>query len=196
MNIKDKSISLLESDDSALIVIDVQEAFLNKLPGESDQLVNNVCWLVRFACWLKIPLIVTAEDFGKQPLSPELVLNLPANAPVFDKVVFGLSHQPDISEAMGHTNRKSAVLVGLETDVCVMHSAIGLLEQGWRVAVIADATGAPGQGREIDLNRMRNAGAVILSMKSLFYEWLRTVEAVKRFHKENSDMRSLAGFAL
>jgi nicotinamidase-related amidase len=98
--------------------------------------------------------------------------------------------------AVDKTGRKTAVLIGLETDVCVMHSAIGLLEHGYRVVVIADATGTPDPGQEVGLTRMRNAGAVIMNMKGLFYEWLRTVEAVSRFHKELPDMRGQAGIVL
>ena len=121
---------------------------------------------------------------------------MPANAPIFDKATFGLAHQPDILSAVEQTSRKTTVLIGLETDVCVAHSAIGLIEQGYRVAVVADATGTPPDGQEIGLGRMQNAGAVIVSTKSLFYEWMRTVEAVNRFHRECPDMRNLDGIVL
>ena len=67
-------------------------------------------------------------------------------------------------------------LVGFETDVCIAHSAIGLLQQEYKVAVVSDATASPGRSHEIGLERMRRAGVVISSVKSLFYEWVRTVE--------------------
>jgi nicotinamidase-related amidase len=126
-------------------------------------------------------------------LAGKLLQSLPANTPIFDKFIFGLAHQPDILAAVEQAGRKTAVLTGLETDVCVMQSAIGLLEKGYRVAVVADATGTPAPGQEIGLNRMQNAGAIITNMKGLFYEWLRTIESVKRFHRELPDMRDLAG---
>ncbi len=197
MTFQTNSYSLLDADDSVLVVIDVQDAFLSKLPRqESERLLNNVCWLATLAQWRQIPVIVTAEEFHKQPLAEKLVQILPANTPIFDKAVFGLAHQPDILAAVERTNRKTAVLIGLETDVCIMHSAIGLLEKGYRVAVVADATGAPAPGQEIGLNRMQSAGAIIVSTKSLFYEWLRTVEAITRFHQENPTMRGLSGVVL
>ena len=189
--------SLLDSDDSSLVVIDVQDAFLGKLPRpDSERLLNNVCWLVRLALWQQIPLVVTAEEFGRQPLAHQLTETLPANIPIFDKVVFGLAGQPDILAAVERTGRGTAVLVGLETDVCVMHSAVGLLERGLRVAVVTDATGSPAPGHKLGLQRMQSAGVIIVNMKGLFYEWLRTVEAVKRFHRELPDMRGLAGSVL
>ncbi len=191
------SYSLIEANDSVLVVIDVQDAFLGKLPPEnSERLLNSVCWLIKLALWSQIPLVVTAEELDKQPLARKLVDVLPANTPVFDKVIFGLAYQPGILAAVEQTGRKTAVLIGLETDVCVMHSAIGLLEQGYRVVVVADATGTPVPGREIGLNRMQSAGAIVVNMKGLFYEWLRTIETVKRFHRELPDMRDLSGVVL
>lgn len=189
--------SLLEADDSVLVVIDVQDAFLDKLPcQESERLLESICWLTRLALWKHIPLVVTAEESSDQPLAHELARTLPAGTHVFDKVSFGLAGQPDILAAVERTGRRTAVLAGLETDVCVMQSALGLLEKGYRVAAVADATGSPAPGQEMGLNRMKSAGVVIVDRKGLFYEWLRTIEAVNRFHAELPDMRGLSGVVL
>jgi len=189
--------SLLDADDSILIVIDVQDAFLGKLPTDvSQRLLNNVCWLISLAQWLQIPLIVTAEEFDQQPLASQLVDSLPPDMAVFNKVIFGLAQQPDILAAVEKTKRRTAVLIGLETDVCITHSAIGLLEKSYRVAVVTDATGTPVPGQEVGLNRMQNAGVLLVNMKSIFYEWLRSVENVNRFHRELPHMRGLAGTTL
>ena len=189
--------SLIDADDSVLIVIDVQDAFLDKLPSpDAERVLNRVCWLVKLAMWRRVPLVVTAEAAHEQPLASKLVEALPDDTRVFDKRIFGLTHQPDIIAAVQATGRKTAVLVGLETDVCVAHSALGLLELGYRVAVVTDATCSPEPGHELGLGRVQSAGAIILNMKGLFYEWLRTLEAVQRFHKENPDMRRLAGTVL
>jgi nicotinamidase-related amidase len=188
---------MIDAEDSVLIVIDIQHVFLDKLPvQESERLLSRACWLINVAQWKQIPLIVTAEELQKQPLASKLIQYLPGSTPIFDKVSFGLSHQPDILAAVDQTGRKTAVLIGLETDVCIAHSAIGLMDQGFRVAVVADVTGSPAPGQEIGLNRMQNAGAIIVSTKSLFYEWMRTVEMVDRFHRECPNMRELAGFVL
>ena len=177
--------ALIDADDSVLIAIDIQDYFLKKLPTEeSDRLLKRAAWLIKVAQWRKIPIVVTAEELQKHCVAPKILESLPAETRVFDKRIFGLTYQSDVMEAVQLTHRKSAVLIGLETDVCVAHSAIGLLEHGYRVAVVADATGSPENGQEIGLNRMRNAGAVIVSAKSVFYEWLRNLEWNERFQKE------------
>ncbi len=194
---KPDNYALLEADDSVLIAIDVQNAFLDKLPAsDQQQLLNKVCWLIEVARWQQIPLIVTAEEFDQQPLAEKLVDVISDDTPVFNKMVFGLADQPDILNAVEATQRRTVVLVGLETDVCVMHSAIGLLERGYRVAVVVDAVGTPAPNQETGLQRMQAAGVILMNMKSLFYEWLRTVEVVNRFHQELPHMRQQAGVVL
>lgn len=192
-----KPYALVDASDSLLAIIDVQGTFLNKLPPEEqNRVLNNICWLAKVAAWKGIPLVVTAEELDREPPVEALFQALPADTPIFNKMIFGLADQPNILEAVEHTGRRTAVLVGLETDVCIMHSALGLLERGFRVVVVTDATASPAPGHQLGLDRMRSAGVVLLSMKGLFYEWLRDVETVQRFHREQPDMREQAGIIL
>lgn len=71
--------------------------------------------------------------------------------------------------------------MGYETDVCVTHSAPGLMDLGDKVAVAADATGSPGNAHQMGLDRIRGAGEIIVNAKSLYYEWIRTVEKSNAF---------------
>ena len=188
---------LIDVDDSVLVVIDVQDSFLEKLPDEvSGRLLSNICWLVDLAGWCGVPLVVTAEEGDEYPVVSDLSERLPEGTTVFNKLVFGLADQADILEAVGASGRKTAVLVGLETDVCVAHSALGLLAHGYRVVVVGDCVGTPEPNQTMGLNRMVQAGVVVTNMKGLFYEWLRTVEQVGAFHQALPDMRARAGAVL
>ena len=175
--------TLIDVDDSVLIIIDVQPPFLDKLPREDSQLLRNrICWLIGVAGWLHVPTVVTAEDIAREgSVDPQVVRALPAGIYVHNKMVFDLAAEPAILTAVAQTGRKTAVLVGLETDVCVAHSALGLLEHGYQVAVVADATGSPGTAHAFGLERAAGAGALVTSVKSLFYEWMRTVERARQF---------------
>jgi len=176
---------LIDCDDSILIVIDAQPAFLDKLPArERRDLVASLSWLIGAATWLAIPLVVTAEDLPHLGgVAPELAHVLP-DIPIVNKMIFGLADDPAILAAVVRTNRKTAILTGLETDVCVAQSALGLVERGYHVVAVADATGAPEPAHTAGLSRMREAGVVIVNVKNLYYEWLRTVEQVRRFRTE------------
>jgi len=175
--------SLLEVNDSLLIVIDIQPSFVKKEnPAENNPLLQRMCWVIKVANWLNIPLIVTAEDIlHSGHIAEEVAQVLPPHTKIYNKVIFGLAAQNDILEAVQQTNRKTAVLIGYETDVCVAHSALGLLDLGYKVAVVADATGSPGNNHQIGLERIRGAGGIIVSTKSLYYEWIRMVEKSNEF---------------
>ena len=166
---------LFERDRSCLIVIDVQQYFLDKLPAEQRApFVARIAWLMHVARSLGIPIIATAEDIANDgPLVAELFDELPPGSTVHDKMEFGLAGQPSILDDVTRTGRNEFVLVGMETDVCVAHSAIGLMDLGFRVAVIDDATASPPPHHDYGIARVSGAGAVITSVKGIYYEWVR-----------------------
>jgi nicotinamidase-related amidase len=160
---------------SCLLVIDVQQYFLNKLPaGAVGPLVSRIAWIMRVANALAVPIIATAEDIAANgTLVPQLTTELPAHQTVFNKMVFGLCDQSDIRAAVTASGRSEFVLVGLETDVCIAHSALGLAAAGHRVAVLEDACASPPPHHEAGLRRMRQAGTVVTTVKGMHYEWVR-----------------------
>jgi nicotinamidase-related amidase len=180
--------SLINVDDCALVLIDLQDSFLGKHPPETRELiVNRVGWLVEVAKILNVPILVTAEEIERMgSLSPILAEKLPPETPIFNKMVFGLVDNPEIFAAINNTGRKTAVLVGLETDVCVAHSALGLLENGYQVVVIGDATASPGNGaHESGLERIKDAGGLVTNLKGIYYEWIRTVEMSNKMYLDH-----------
>ena len=72
------------------------------------------------------------------------------------------------------------MIVGLETDVCVMQSALGLQQRGFRVVVLSDATASPGPCHEAGIARIRDSGVVISTVKGTFYEWVRSLDFADR----------------
>ena len=168
---------LLDKNNSALVVIDVQENFLSKLPlADREPLVERIAWIINVAKALKIPILATAEDVSHGVnMLPRLKALLPEGQAVFNKMVFSLYGQPDIRDALTALNKKDLVLVGQETDVCVAQSAIDLVDAGYRVWVADDATASPGSHHDSGLCRMRDAGVVLSGIKGIYYEWLRDV---------------------
>ena len=168
---------LLKRNNSVLIVIDIQENFLSKLPlADREPLVERVAWIINVAKVLKIPILATAEDVSHGvDMLPRLKALLPEGQTVFNKMVFSLYGQPDIRDALTALNKEDLVLVGQETDVCVAQSAIDLVDAGYRVWVADDATGSPGPHHDSGLCRMRDAGVVVSGIKGIYYEWLRDV---------------------
>lgn len=181
---------LIDVDDSALLLVDVQEVFLDKLPeAESAILLERICWLIGVARWAGVPQVAMAEDIaGNGSVHPAVAAALEPDSVVHDKMHFGLAAEADILQAVRETGRKTLILVGLETDVCVSQSALGLLEQRFRVVVVADAVGSPGPDHAYGLQRLRAAGVTVVGLKGLYYEWMRSVARSEEFRARRGDV--------
>jgi nicotinamidase-related amidase len=169
---------LTAHEDCLLIVVDAQPGFYPEDLPPADragaaQALERAAWLVGVAGKLEVPVVVTEEE---PALNGSTDPGIGHAGQVFTKPTFGLAGTPEILAAVRATGRSTAVLVGFETDVCVLQSAIGLLDAGLRVIVVEDATFSPGEMHERGLARLRDAGAALTHCKALGYEWARTVE--------------------
>ena len=169
---------LIDVDDCVLLVIDVQARFLDKVePTVASELVDRVRWLVTLARNLGVPIVITEEEPERNGATHgDVVAALADDQARLVKPTFGLTGSPLILHAVGAHGRGTMVLVGLETDVCVAQSALGLLDGGWNAVVVQDAVASPGAAHEQGLQRMRDTGVVMVGSKGLAYEWVRTVD--------------------
>jgi nicotinamidase-related amidase len=180
---EDRAVSLLDREDTVVVVVDVQPAFLARDWFSDDDVatsgaaLDRMVWLVALAARLGIPIVVTEEEPERNGSTDTRVAQrLPASTPVLRKPTFGLARTPDILAAVRATERRTAVVVGCETDVCVAQSAIGLFEHGFESVVIADATFSPGEMHARGLDRLAAAGVGRNHAKGVTYEWLASVE--------------------
>jgi nicotinamidase-related amidase len=173
---------LIEDSDSILAVIDTQPAFLEKLDERvAKETVDRVRWLVKLAGLLEIPIVVTEERPESNSGTAKPIEDvLPDTITHHNKPAFSVAACPSIMVDLESHGRRTAVLCGLETDVCIAQSAIGLRDAGWKVIVVEDAVASPGAAHDQGLARMREAGVELVGIKSLCYEWLRTLEKTDR----------------
>ncbi|MAS42344.1 MAG: hypothetical protein CML46_09800 [Rhodobacteraceae bacterium] len=169
--------ALIDVEDSVLVVIDVQDAFLNKYDqAKCQSLVARIAWITRVATDLGVPVVAMAEDIPTLGgLTADVAAVLPEGQVVHSKNFFGLAGNPEILADVKASGRGTAVLVGMETDVCVAQSALGLVGEGFRVAALQDAVATAEADEAYGLARMRGAGVALLSVKGLYYEWMRSV---------------------
>jgi nicotinamidase-related amidase len=195
-------VSLIRRDDSALLVIDTQEGFYGPERGDVDRpafelAVARVAWITGLARALEVPVVVTEEDpEANGPTAPSVLARLPASAEVLVKPVFAAADNPPIRAAVDAMERHTIVAVGLETDVCVAHSAISLIERGYHVAAVSDAVFSPGAAHRHGLDRLRAEGVQLLSAKELFYDWTRSLADVRALVRAYPELETPPGFSL
>jgi len=192
---------LIERSDSLLVVVDAQPGFYARGAdrGSDDEAGARsvAAWLAGVATALDVPAVVTEEDPPRNGSTDAAIMHrLAPGTRAHVKPVFGLADVPEILAAVKATGRRTTVIVGCETDVCVTQSAIGLLDRGFRVVVVSDATFSPGAMHELGLARIRDAGGEISHAKAVYYDWIRTLDAAIRFEAENPDLASPPGFSL
>jgi nicotinamidase-related amidase len=172
---------LIDRSETVLVVVDTQPGFVAKEAPEAAAAagaVEQAIWLATIARLLEIPAVVTEEGPDREGgTEPRLLERLGQNTPVLAKTTFGLAESPEIVHEILATKRSTAVLMGFETDVCVLQSAIGLKDMGFRVAVVADASYTQTAiEHEFGLRRMAQLGIEIVHAKGVAFEWMRTVD--------------------
>jgi nicotinamidase-related amidase len=160
----------MSAADTGLLVIDVQEKLLPAIL-DGGALVRNVAFLIDAACLLGMPVQATEQyPRGLGPTVPELARRLPERP---DKVAFSSCAVPSVVEAFHRAARPKVVLAGIETHVCVLHTALDLLAQDFRVYVAVDAVSARYRlDHDTALRRLEQAGAVLTTTEGCLFEWV------------------------
>ena len=166
----------LESDQCALIVVDIQEKLLPPI-FQKDQLVSNSKLLIRAAGVLKFPALVSTQYAkGLGQTVPEIAALLPETEAI-DKDRFSCFGSDAFCTLLRRLpgNRNTLLLCGMESHICVMQTALAALREGYIVHVASDAVSSRSEWNwKVGLERMRSAGAVISSTEMMTYELMRS----------------------
>jgi nicotinamidase-related amidase len=164
---------MLKREDTVLVFIDVQGR-LHEIMSEKETLDANLEKLVRCAQLLEVPILGTEQIPEKLGATSEPFNTLLADVPMSGKTAFSCCGDAAFSRHFQSLEKKQAILVGIETHVCVYQTAIDLLEQGVEVFVVADAVSSrAAENRVMALEAMRDAGAKILPTETLLFALLR-----------------------
>ncbi len=163
-------------DDTLLLVIDIQQKLAPAIAGHEEILRRNLL-LLDAARLFRVPRLVT--EHCPQNIGPlvEPVRSRLAEDEVFVKSNFGAADHPEFVERVHAAGRRRIAITGMETHVCVLQTALGLLAAGFQVGVVADAAGSRGvraDERDWALARLQQAGAALLGTETLLYEWTAT----------------------
>jgi hypothetical protein len=143
--------------------------------------VDRIAWLARVAHLLDVPAIVLEEGPERNGATDDRIRRrLAPGTPTVQRTAFGLAANPDVVADLAATGRRTVVVTGFETDVCVAQTGVALVDLGYRVVVPDDtAYSSDDTEHRRGLERLRSGGAEANSCKGLTLEWLEHVSRAR-----------------
>jgi nicotinamidase-related amidase len=157
-----------------LVVVDVQERLFNAMDAERrDDMVANVTILLSAAQRLGVPVLVTEQYPGGLGRTLPEVRALLGETPPFEKTAFSCAKADGFRDRVQQLGADHVILTGIEAHVCVLLTALDLLQGGGRVSIVADAVCSRRPANlEIGLGQARQAGAVITATETVVFQLL------------------------
>jgi len=170
--------ALLNPNDTVLLLLDHQSGLLENVKDVGvTELRNNVTALARVATLLKVPIIYTASipEGPNGPLIPEVQQFAPNGTYVPRRGEVNCWDTEQFVKAVEATGKKTLVMAGIWTSVCVMFPALDATKAGYKVYAVLDASGDPSEmASRISLARFVQGGVVPINANALICELHRT----------------------
>lgn len=163
----------LNKVDTTFLIIDVQEKLVNMLKDKTVAQKSEI--LAKTANIMQLPVIVTEQyPKGLGSTISEVKDNLPSDAKYFEKVAFSALNDELVEKEL---TKKQVVLFGIEAHICVLQTAIALINKGFEVFVVKDACGSRNEYEfNIAMERLSLAGAIITCTEMVLFELLETAK--------------------
>lgn len=170
--------ALIDPSDTVVLLLDHQSGLFQTVKDIAvADLRRNVEMIARLCALLKIPVITTAsEPAGSNgPLMPEIHQHAPHAVYVARKGEVNAWDNPDFVAQIEATGRRTPVMAGVWTSVCVMFPALDARAAGYDVYAVIDASGDPSEiASRTSLARFVQGGVKPTSANALLSELHRT----------------------
>ena len=188
---------LLDADESQLLLVDYQSRLMPFI-HEGELVIANALRLGRLAQLFEVPAWGTEENpasLGENPAPLRALCRKTLAKMHFDALEDGLvpllraparvqpggnarSLPKHLQKAAPQQPERNAIVIaGCEAHVCLLQTALGLLDEEFEVWVVTDACGSRTErNRDAAFDRLAGAGAELVTTEMVAFEWLRTVE--------------------
>ena len=167
-----RSPMLMSRDDSAFLIVDIQEKLVG-LIDNYERLIWNTRRIADAANIYGIPVFAT-EQYPKA-LGPTIQPLVDRIQTVAEKTRFSCGGCPELFESLPSRGIQKILVAGVESHVCVMQTTLDLLTAGFDVFVCVDAIAArfPVDHR-IAIRRMEANGVTLTTTETAIFEWCET----------------------
>lgn len=143
---------------------------------EAERVTNNISLMLRLAGTFSLPVLANTQyKKGIGHIVPEIA-DLLDGVPCPDKVEFnGLANSGVRTELDRLTPEVDTLLIcGVETHICIYQTAMGALDAGYKVRVVADAVSSRTQENDrLGQARLRELGVILQPAEMIIYELLQ-----------------------
>lgn len=162
----------LNREGCVLVVIDFQEKLLPAI-YDFTAVLDRAVKMVTAAHTMNVPVLFTQHYTPGLGQTHEALRKLQPEISCVEKNIFNSFGAPDFAAKLEALQAKTLVMLGIEAHICLMQTALGALERGYDVHILADASGSrKAANKEIGLARLRQAGAIISATELTIYEWM------------------------
>lgn len=124
-------------EETAGLIIDIQERLFPAM-WEREKLLKNCQVLLKGLSILEVPLMVTQQyTRGLGETLEEIKQSVP-DFQFLEKRAFSCCDEPSVTEKLKALQVKNIILLGIESHVCVLQTAIDLKEAGLNPVVVMD----------------------------------------------------------
>ncbi len=163
---------MLNIENSQIIAIDIQEKLVNAAHNGSVCAGKGVK-LTNAAKILGIPVIIT-EQYPKGLGSTIKDINTNGTS-IIEKTSFSAVLEPQFKDTLKLNDRKQVVIFGIETHICVLQTAYDLINNGYEVFVVNDASSSRDLSEHnAGLELIKQYGAKIVSTEIVLFQWLKS----------------------
>lgn len=173
--ISDKTYRLSRENTQAM-VIDIQERLTPHI-YDYENIVKKSVTLIKGLQALGIPIMLNEQyKKGLGDTLPEIrELLEEKNSKGFEKVTFSACDTDDSWHYLAQQNRSTILICGVESHVCVLQTALDLLDNGMQPVIIGDAVGSRfPYDKKLALRRIRRAGGVVTTVETVLFELCRS----------------------
>lgn len=185
---------LLDADDSQLVLVDYQARLMPAI-HEGPAVLANATRLARLAALFQVPAFCTEQNpqgLGETPAELRNLCRRTVAKMQFSACADGLLPllRPPARPAGGGNARSlprhlqkpaeappqrgSIVVAGCEAHVCLLQTALELLDEELEVWVVTDACGSRTErNRDAAFDRLAGAGCELVTTEMVAFEWLR-----------------------
>ena len=160
----------LKAEETIAICVDYQEKLMPAI-HEKEEVLHRAEILVKGLKALGVPVVVTQQYTKGLGATVDPVHSALEYYTPFDKMHFGAYDEPAIRDYIDAQSRRTALVFGTETHVCVLQTALGLQEAGYNVLIVDDCCGSrKPSDKESGLKRAMTEGVRVSCTETVLFE--------------------------